>query len=111
MGLKYGANFLTIEAQTNAIVGELEDICGQLGDIEGEWQKTAEEAIQRIQKMIEGCMGEYSRETKPVMKRLQDIEERLKIDEKDHIDNMKRLKILESRKDPKIDVVMGEEVL
>ena len=30
-----------------------------------------------------------------ILKRLQDIEERLKIDEKDHIDNMKRLKILE----------------
>ena len=33
--------------------GELEDICGQLGDIEGEWQKTAEEAIKRIQALIE----------------------------------------------------------
>jgi len=35
------------------IKGELEDICGQLGDIEGEWQKTAEEVIKRIQALIE----------------------------------------------------------
>ena len=86
MGLKYGANFLTIEAQTNAIVGELEDICGQLGDIEGEWQKTAEEAIQRIQKMIEGCMGENL------------------------VKVWKKKKRSEEKKDPKIDVVMGEEI-
>ena len=36
----------------NIMKGELEDICGQLGDIEGEWQKTAEEAIKRIQELI-----------------------------------------------------------
>ena len=37
----------------NNMKGELEDICGQLGDIEGEYQKTAEEAIKRIQELIE----------------------------------------------------------
>ena len=41
-----------IQAKLNIMKGELEDICGQLGDIEGEWQKTAEEAIKRIQELI-----------------------------------------------------------
>ena len=43
----------TIIATQLWVKGELEDICGQLGDIEGEWQKTAEEAIKRIQALIE----------------------------------------------------------
>jgi len=42
-----------VDLYKDAIKGELEDICGQLGDIEGEWQKTAEEAIKRIQALIE----------------------------------------------------------
>ena len=49
--------------------GVIEDVCGQLNDIEGEWQKTAEECIGRLMKLIE------------------------------------------DKEDPKIDVVMGEEVL
>ena len=32
----------------NDEIGELQDICGWLGDITGEHQKTAEEAIRRI---------------------------------------------------------------
>ena len=42
-----------IQMKLNIMKGELEDICGQLGDIEGEHQKTAEEAIKRIQALIE----------------------------------------------------------
>ena len=42
-----------ISTELNIMKGELEDICGQLGDIEGEWQKTAEEVIKRIQALIE----------------------------------------------------------
>ena len=41
-----------IQVKLNIMKGELEDICGQLGDIEGEHQKTAEEAIKRIQELI-----------------------------------------------------------
>ena len=33
-------------------IGEIEDICGQLNDIEGEYQKTAEECIERLIKLI-----------------------------------------------------------
>ena len=43
----------TIIATQLWVKGELEDICGQLGDFEGEHQKTAEEAIKRIQALIE----------------------------------------------------------
>ena len=43
----------TIIAAQLWVKGELEDICGQLGDIEGEYQKTAEEVIQRIQVILE----------------------------------------------------------
>lgn len=42
----------TINDQVQILIDlkwELLDICGQLGDIEGEHQKTAEEAIRRIQ--------------------------------------------------------------
>ena len=42
-----------IQAKLNIMKGELEDICGQLGDIEGAHQKTAEDAIKRIQALIE----------------------------------------------------------
>jgi len=46
----------TINDQVQILIDlkwELLDICGQLGDIEGEHQKTAEEAIRRIQELIE----------------------------------------------------------
>ena len=42
-----------LESKLENMKGELEDICGQLGDIEGEWQKSAEESIKRIQELIE----------------------------------------------------------
>ena len=34
-------------------VGVIEDVCGQLNDVEGEWQKLVEECIGRLLKLIE----------------------------------------------------------
>ena len=50
------SGLLRLKRETDSIVGELEDCMGQLGDIEGEWQKTAEEVIKRIQYLIDGNM-------------------------------------------------------
>jgi hypothetical protein len=33
-------------------IGEIEDICGQLNDVEGEYQKLVEECIERLLKII-----------------------------------------------------------
>ena len=33
-------------------IGEIEDICGQLNDVEGEYQKLVEECIERLLKLI-----------------------------------------------------------
>jgi len=37
----------------NDEIAEIEDICGQLNDVEGEWQKLVEECIGRLLKLIE----------------------------------------------------------
>ena len=34
-------------------IGVIEDVCGQLNDVEGEWQKLVEECIGRLLKLIE----------------------------------------------------------
>ena len=33
-------------------IGEIEDVCGQLNDVEGEYQKLVEECIERLLKII-----------------------------------------------------------
>ena len=33
-------------------IGEIEDVCGQLADVNGEWQDVAQEAIERLLKLI-----------------------------------------------------------
>ena len=36
-------------------IGEIEDVCGQLNDVDGEHQKLVEECIERLLKLIRPC--------------------------------------------------------